>query len=87
MNWMKSMNKGAHHKNLSSSCTRCGNQLETGKCPAQKVTCFQCHKRGHFKSQCFSQRTPRVLDKEMDSVKGEVRQYSLVQLEKERVPG
>ncbi|KAL5503331.1 hypothetical protein EMCRGX_G010260 [Ephydatia muelleri] len=32
-------------------------------------------------------RTPRVLDKEMDSVKGEVRQYSLVQLEKERVPG
>ena len=56
-----------------SSCTRYGNQHEPGKCPAQKVTCFRCHKRGHSKSQCFSQRTPqKVLDKEMDSVKGEV---------------
>ena len=36
VNWMKSMNKGAHH-NPSSFCTRCGNQHEPGKCPAQKV--------------------------------------------------
>eukprot|EP00731_Ephydatia_muelleri_P021495 Em0014g86a len=72
VNWMKSMNKGTHH-NPSSFCTRCGNQHEPGKCPAQKVTCFRCHKRGHFKSQCFSQRNPqKVLDKETDSVKGEV---------------
>ena len=37
------------------------------------MTCFQCHKGEHFKSQCFSQRTSqKVLDKEMDSAKGEV---------------
>ena len=39
------------------------------------MTCFRCHKRGHFKSQCFSQRTShvqKVLDKEIDSVKVEV---------------
>ncbi|KAL5516836.1 hypothetical protein EMCRGX_G002260 [Ephydatia muelleri] len=53
VNWMKSMNKGAHH-NPSSFCTRCGNQHEPGKCPAQK-------------------RNPqKVLEKETDSVKGEV---------------
>ena len=70
VNWMKSMNKGAQHKTPSSSCTRCGNQHEPGKCLAQKVICFRCHKRRHFESQfIFPQ---KVLDKEMDSVKGEV---------------
>ncbi|KAL5516535.1 hypothetical protein EMCRGX_G001895 [Ephydatia muelleri] len=70
VNWMRSMNKGAQHKTPSSSCTRCGNQHEPGKCLAQKVICFRCHKRGHFESQfIFPQ---KVLDKEMDSVKGEV---------------
>ena len=36
------------------------------------MTCFRCHKRGHFKSQCFSQRTAqKALDKE-DKVEGKV---------------
>eukprot|EP00731_Ephydatia_muelleri_P016331 Em0009g755a len=73
VNRMNSMGKVAQQKNSSSSCTRCRNQHETGKCPAQKVTCFRFHKRGHFQSQCFSQRTPqKVLDKETNSVQGEV---------------
>ena len=72
VNWMTSKSKAAQQLNPSSSCTRCGNQHEPGKCPAQKVTCFRCHKRGHFKSQCFSQGTSqKVADKEVDSVKGE----------------
>ena len=72
VNWMTSKSKAAQQRNPSSSCTRCGNQHEPGKCPAQKVTCFCCHKRGHFKSQCFSQGTSqKVADKEIDSVKGE----------------
>ena len=72
VNWMTSKSKAAQQLNPSSSCTRCGNQHEPGKCPAQKVTCFRCHKRGHFKSQCFSLGTSqKVADKEVDSVKGE----------------
>ena len=72
VNWMTSKSKAAQQRNPSSSCTRCGNQHEPGKCLAQKVTCFRCHKRGHFKSQCFSQGTSqKVADKEIDSVKGE----------------
>ena len=71
VNWMNSRKKVAQQKNSSSSCTRCGNQHEIGKCPAQKVTCFRCHRRGHFKSQCFSQRTAQKVSDE-DKVEGEV---------------
>ena len=85
VNWMNSRRKVAQQKDSSSSCTRCGNQHETGKCPAQKVTCFRCHRRGHFKSQCFSQRTSqKVLDKE-DKVKGEVEEQVEEQVEVETV--
>ena len=43
VNWMTSKSKAVQQRNPSSSCTRCGNQHEPGKCPAQKVTCFRCH--------------------------------------------
>ena len=72
LNRINSKGTVTQQKNSSSSCTRYGNQHETGKCPAQKVTYFSCHKRGYIRSQCFPQRIPQKVLDEMDSVKGEV---------------
>ena len=41
-------------------CTRCGKgQHPREKCPAKEATCYQCQKKGHYGSQCFSKQISR----------------------------
>ena len=38
-----------------NKCTRCGRGPHLRQhCPAREATCHRCKKKGHFKSQCFS---------------------------------
>ena len=47
---------GARVSQGGAKCSRCGRgRHQAGaKCPASNAECHKCHKRGHFKAQCFS---------------------------------
>ena len=46
---------GASRRKGGNQCQRCGNNhTRSEQCPARNATCFQCHRKGHFGSQCFS---------------------------------
>ena len=44
-------------------CTHCGGgHLRQDKCPANKVICHNCHKKGHYSRQCFHRENPPKSD-------------------------
>ena len=60
----KSMSKLHCH----SQCLRCGKEWHSrNRCPASEAMCHNCHKIGHYSTQCFTKSVPSVPDQRKDS--------------------
>ena len=54
---------GAPRRKGGNQCQRCrNNHTRSEQCPARNAICFQCHRKGHFGSQCFSKTVAATTD-------------------------
>ncbi len=49
---------GSSPRNPCPGCGQTGHRYKTESCPAYKLECRRCHKRGHFAKQCKSSPNP-----------------------------
>ena len=53
--WRRTVVHVKHLLKAKKHCTRCGGEPHPWKsCPAKEATCYSCHRKGHYSSECLT---------------------------------